>query len=158
MTTLGCSARSTLLFPSIFLRRKSERAGLDDLWGVNLPFDVHSSLIRTSPGMQGHGTALMCAGESRGRRSSGGRSGTLELLSVNGCEDERRFAEGPFRNTRTVPTEAESNINLFSKHEGSGEECVELVFSSGSRRRRRRGSSSLRGESAAITLDTQTTY
>lgn len=47
-------------FSSIFVRRKFRRAGFDDLWVVILLFDVQSSLIQTSYGMQGQ-TLLWCA-------------------------------------------------------------------------------------------------
>lgn len=45
---------------SIFVRCKFHRAGFDDLWGVILLFDVQSSLIQTSSGMQGQ-TLLWCS-------------------------------------------------------------------------------------------------
>lgn len=60
----GCMARLMLIFPAFFIyffvRCKFRRAGFDDLWGVILLFDVQSSLIQTSSGMQGQ-NLLWCA-------------------------------------------------------------------------------------------------
>lgn len=74
-------------FQHFFVRCKFHRAGFDDSWVVILLFDVQSSLIQTSYGMQGQ-ALLWCAraaaaksGESRGHRSFTKRSGTVATLT-----------------------------------------------------------------------------
>ena len=133
-------------FSSIFVCCKFHRARVDDLWGVILLFDVQSSLIQTSSGMQGQ-TLLWCARPALPSLQSGegtvrlpeirncSNPDTFWLLSINYCEDEVWFVKGAswLSCTHERFPEKLNQIQIVPQTHGRiGGMCRTFKFSSGS--------------------------